>query len=69
GMISTLRAALYAFFGANMNPWLSLPIEMLQGLEYALVKPASLEIISQLSPPRLRATVLGVLSATESLST
>ncbi|RIB15748.1 major facilitator superfamily domain-containing protein, partial [Gigaspora rosea] len=69
GMISTLRAALYAFFGANMNSWLSLPIEMLQGLEYALVRPASLEIISQLSPPRLRATAIGVLSATESLST
>ncbi|CAG8835063.1 34943_t:CDS:2, partial [Gigaspora margarita] len=47
GMISTLRAALYAFF----------------------VRPASLEIISQLSPPRLRATALGILSATESLST
>ncbi|CAG8583398.1 13672_t:CDS:2 [Dentiscutata heterogama] len=69
GLISTLRASLYAFFGTNMNPWLSLPIEMLQGLEFGLVKPASLEIISQLSPPRLRATALGILAATENLST
>ncbi|CAG8781112.1 20316_t:CDS:2 [Dentiscutata erythropus] len=46
GLISTLRASLYAFFGTT-----------------------SLEIISQLSPPRLRATALGILAATENLST
>ncbi|CAG8739998.1 1751_t:CDS:2, partial [Racocetra persica] len=33
------------------------------------VKSASLDIISQVSPPRLRATALGILTATESLST
>ncbi|CAG8771812.1 4950_t:CDS:2, partial [Cetraspora pellucida] len=53
GIMSTLRAALYAFFG----------------LEFGLVKPASLEIISQVSPSRLRATALGILAAIESLST
>ncbi|CAG8804021.1 6657_t:CDS:2, partial [Cetraspora pellucida] len=68
GITTTLRVALYAFFGTTMDPWLSLPIETLQGIEFALVKPASLEIISQVSPPRLRATALGILAATESLS-
>ncbi|CAG8586414.1 5484_t:CDS:2, partial [Cetraspora pellucida] len=52
GITTTLRVALYACFG----------------IEFALVKPASLEIISQVSPPRLRATALGILAATESLS-
>ncbi|CAG8467901.1 1611_t:CDS:2, partial [Dentiscutata erythropus] len=54
-IISTLRVVLYAFFGKR--------------LEFALVKPASLEIMSQLSPPTLRATAIGILAATESLST
>ncbi|CAG8732339.1 15800_t:CDS:2, partial [Gigaspora margarita] len=66
GLLTTLRASLYAFFGTSMNPWLSLP---LQGLEYGLVKPASLEIVLQESPPKLRGTALGILAATEHLST
>ncbi|CAG8710165.1 18082_t:CDS:2, partial [Racocetra persica] len=69
GMITTLRASLYAFFGQNMNPWLALPIELCQGLEYGLMKSASLEIISQVAPSRLKATALGIVAATESLST
>ncbi|RIB10252.1 major facilitator superfamily domain-containing protein [Gigaspora rosea] len=69
GLFTTLRASLYAFFGTSMNPWLSLPIELLQGLEYGLVKPASLEIVLQQSPPKLRGTALGILAATEYLST
>ncbi|CAG8822455.1 10609_t:CDS:2, partial [Gigaspora margarita] len=69
GIFTTLRASLYAFFGTSMNPWLSLPIELLQGLEFGLVKPASLEIVLQQSPPKLRATALGILAATENLST
>ncbi|RIB10251.1 hypothetical protein C2G38_2043636 [Gigaspora rosea] len=68
GLFTTLRASLYAFFGTSMNPWLSLPIELLQGLEYGLVKPASLEIVLQQSPPKLRGTALGILAATEHLS-
>ncbi|RIB05994.1 major facilitator superfamily domain-containing protein [Gigaspora rosea] len=69
GILTTLRASLYAFFGTSMNPWLSLPIELLQGLEFGLVKPASLEIVLQQSPPKLRGTALGILAATENLST
>ncbi|KAF0492987.1 MFS general substrate transporter [Gigaspora margarita] len=67
GLLTTLRASLYAFFGTSMNPWLSLPV--LQGLEYGLVKPASLEIVLQQSLPKLRGTALGILAATEHLST
>ncbi|CAG8545104.1 6367_t:CDS:2 [Dentiscutata erythropus] len=40
-----------------------------QGFEYGLVKLASLEIITQVAPPRLRGTALGIFAAIESLST
>ncbi|CAG8444115.1 4446_t:CDS:10 [Acaulospora morrowiae] len=67
GLCSTLRVALYGFIGTKMSPWLSLPIETLQGIEFALIKTSSLVIVSQLSQPQLRATAIGLLTSTRNL--
>ncbi|CAG8433680.1 10405_t:CDS:2 [Diversispora eburnea] len=57
-----IRVGLYGFLGKILNPWMALPIELLQGVLYALIWPAGLKITRSISPKIYQATSIGIYS-------
>ncbi|KAF5833983.1 major facilitator superfamily domain-containing protein [Dunaliella salina] len=59
-----LRLALYAAAGQVANPWLILPIELLQGFTMAMAWSGACVSSKRLAPKGLEATMQGVVTAT-----
>ncbi|CAG8728804.1 3210_t:CDS:2, partial [Funneliformis caledonium] len=55
-----IRVGLYGFLEKKMKSWMALPIELLQGVMYALIWTAGVEITSNFAPNSLQATYLGI---------